>query len=131
LSALCLCCRDALYSHPENRNTFSNDLRGKWESNETSGLYFGILVIDFDTITIDGYEENYWSSLGDDSKRPFKDYPKRVPLIGYSEDGKIFIDYGGTQSSITYFYEGTNPQYRILEFNFWGRAERLQRMGNS
>jgi len=30
-----------------------------------------------------------WALLtGDDNKRPFRDFPKRVPFKGYSEEGK-------------------------------------------
>jgi hypothetical protein len=110
-------------------NSFAYDLRETWVSNET-GLYSGTLKIDSNTITIDGYGEDWVSLVGDDSKRPFKDFPKRVPLKGYSEEGKIFIDYGGlVQNGIPYIYMelGTYPQkYKLLEFTFGGRKEILQ-----
>ena len=81
-------------------------------------------------ITIDGYGEDWTSLVGDDSKRPFKDFPKRVPLKGYSENGEIFIEYGGAeQNGIPYVYTevGSYPQrYRLLEFSFGGRKEILQ-----
>jgi hypothetical protein len=93
-------------------------------------LYSGSLTIDFDTITIDGYGEDWTSLVGDDSKRPFKDFPKRVPLKGYSEEGKIFIDYGeSAQEGIPYIYTeaGDYPnKYTLLEFSFGGRKEILQ-----
>jgi len=114
--------------------SFDNKLRGTWVSNET-GLYSGSLKIDFDTITIDGYGEDWTSLVGDDNRRPFKDFPKRVPLKGYSEEGKIFIEYGGTaQDGISYTYTelGTYPQkYKLLEFTFGSRREILQRMMDS
>ena len=108
---------------------FHKDLRGTWVSNE-SGLYSGILIIDTDTITIDGYGEDWTSLVGDDNKRPFKDFPKRVPLKGYSEEGKIFINYGSTDpEGIPYIYieAGNYPEkYKLLEFSFGGRKEILQ-----
>ena len=109
--------------------SFDYKLRGTWFSND-SGLYSGTLKIDSDTITIDGYGEHWTSMVGDDSKRPFKDYPKRVPLKGYSEEGKIFIDYGKTtMDGIPYVYTevGTYSQrYKLLEFSFGGRKEIIQ-----
>jgi len=115
--------------NPGNYKSFDNKLRGTWVSNET-GLYSGSLKIDSDTITIDGYGEDWISMVGDDSKRPFKDFPKRVPLKGYSEEGKIFIEYGETAlDGFLYVYTelGTYPQkYKLLEFSFGGRKEILQ-----
>jgi hypothetical protein len=114
--------------------SFNSDLRGTWVSNEQNGLYSGTLKIDADTITIDGYGEDWTSLVGDDSKRPFRDFPKRVPLKGYSEEGKIFIEYGGTVNGIPYIYSetGTYPnKYKILDFNFGGRSEKLQLKENS
>jgi len=73
--------------------SFDSKLWGTWVSSD-SGLYSGTLTINSDTITIDGYEEDWTSMVGDDGKRPFKNYPKRVPLTGYSEEGQIFIKYG-------------------------------------
>ena len=109
--------------------SFDYSLRGTWVSNET-GLYSGSLRIESDTITIDGFGEDLTSLVGDDGKRPFKDFPKRVPLKGYSEEGKIFIEYGGTvQNGIPYIYTegGAYPQkYKLLEFSFGGRKEILQ-----
>jgi len=115
--------------NPSNYKSFDNKLRGTWVSNET-GLYSGSLKIDSDTITIDGYGEDWASLVGDDSKRPFKDFPKRVPLKGYSEEGKIFIEYGETAlDGIPYVYTelGAYPQkYKLLEFSFGDRKEILQ-----
>jgi hypothetical protein len=110
--------------------SFNSDLQGTWVSN-APGLYSGKLTIDFDTITIEGYEEDYWATvLGNDNQRPFKEYPKRVPLKGYSKEGEIFIDYGSAaQNGIPYYYSetGTYPKkYKLLEFTFGGRKEILQ-----
>jgi hypothetical protein len=128
LSALSIISCDGLPTG--DYKSFDSGLRGTWVSNET-GLYSGSLKIDFDTITIDGYGENWTSLVGDDSKRPFKDFPKRVPLKGYSEEGKIFIDYGDTaQNGIPYIYTELvgdySNKYKLLEFSFGGRKEILQ-----
>jgi len=68
--------------------------------------------------------------VGDDSKRPFKDIPRRKSIKGYSEDGKIFIMYGETaENGIPYIYTqgGTYPNdYKFLEFTFGGRKEILE-----
>jgi hypothetical protein len=108
-------------------------LRGTWVSNE-AGLYSGSLKIDYDTITIDGYGEDWTSLVGDDSKRPFKDFPKRIPLKGYSEEEKIFIEYGETaQNGIPCIYTETSSypdEYKLLEFTFGGRKEILQYVEN-
>jgi hypothetical protein len=108
--------------------SFDYDLQGKWVSNQT-GLYSGSLKIDFDTITIYDYEEDWLSLVSDDSKRPFKDFPRNVRLKGYSEEKKIFIEYGDTvQNGIPYLLtETASPnKTKILEFNFGGRPEMLQ-----
>jgi len=114
---------------PGNYRSFDYKLRGTWVSNET-GLYSGSLKIDYDTITIDGYGEDWTSLVGDDSRRPFKDFPKRVPLKGYSENGEIFIEYGGAvPDGIPYLYTETGSyqnKYKLLEFSFGGRKEILQ-----
>jgi hypothetical protein len=114
--------------------SFDSNLRGTWVSNET-GLFSGSLKIDSGTITIDGYGEDWTSLVGDDSKRPFRDYPKRVPLKGYSEDGFIFIVlYDETVlDGIPYLYTevGSYPEkYKLLQFSFGGRKEILQQMTN-
>jgi len=122
-------------SQSSNTKTFKTDLRGTWVSNEPTGIYSGTIKINVDTITIDGYGEDWVSLVGDDSKRPFKDFPKRVPLKGYSEEGKIFIEYGGiVQEGIPYIYSetGTYPnKYKLLEFTFGGRKEILELAENS
>ncbi len=109
--------------------SFDSKLRGTWVSNDP-GRYSGTLKITSDTITIDGYGEDWSSIVGDDSQRPFKDIPKRVPLKGYSEDGKIFIGYGETaQDGIPYIYTEGGPysqMYKLLEFTFGGRKEILE-----
>jgi len=130
LSALLICSCNVQGSQTSSYKSFEYDLRGTWESNEKS-YYSGTLVIDSDIITIDGYEENYWLvTLGDDNKRPFKDFPRRVALKGYSEDGKIFIKKGDSVQngiSYTYYVTGNCPnKVKILEFVFGERTEILQ-----
>jgi len=130
LSALFICSCDGLQGlQPSNCKSFNNDLQGTWSSNDP-GLYSGTLQIDFDTITIGGYGEDQTPLNGDDSKRPFKDFPKGVPLEGYSKEDEIFIGYGGAeQNGIPYLYTevGSYPQkYRLLEFTFGGRKEIVQ-----
>jgi hypothetical protein len=120
-------------SYTDDTKSFDRKLRETWVSNET-GLYSGSLIIDYYTITIDGYGEDWTSLVGDDSRRPFRDFPKRVPLTGYSEGGEIFIEYGDTaQDGIHYAYSevGSYPQkYKLLEFSFGGRRETLQCMAD-
>jgi len=113
----------------DDLKSFDKKLRGTWVSNET-GLYAGSLTIDYATVTIDGYGEDWTSLAGDDSRRPFRDFPKRVPLKGYSEDGEIFIEYGGAErNGIPYTYTelgSYSQKYKLLEFTFGGRKEILQ-----
>jgi Zn/Cd-binding protein ZinT len=116
---------------PSNIKTFSNDYRGTWESNDPS-IYSGTLTIDFDTIIIDGYTEDQALTQLDgsvDKNLPFRGYPKGVQLRGYSEDGKIFIDYGNGQNGIPYTYTepDTYPdKNKLLEFTFGDRKEILK-----
>jgi len=130
LSVLFICsCDGGQGTQPVDYKSFDDDLQGTWTSNDPN-LYSGIIIINSTTITIDGYSEGQTPPKGDDSKRPFKDIPKGVPLKGYSEEGKIFIEYSGSaQNGIPYIYTeaGDYPQnYRLLEFTFGGRKEILQ-----
>jgi hypothetical protein len=115
---------------PSSVKTFSNDLRGKWESSDPS-KYSGSLTIDFDTIEIDGYEESQSQTTNGsiDKNLPFRGYPKGVPLRGYSEDGKFFISYDSGQNGIPYTYTepDTYPdKNKLLEFTFGDRKEILK-----
>jgi len=130
LSVLFICSCDGIHdTQPVEYKYFNDDLQGTWSSN-TPGLYSRTLVINSTTITIDGYGEDWTSLVGDDSKRPFKDFPKRVPLKGYSEEGRIFIEYGGSaQNGISYIYtevEDYPNLVKLLEFDFGGRKEIVQ-----
>jgi len=126
-----ICSCDGTYT--SDAKTFDKKLRGTWASNET-GLYSGSLKIEYNSITIDGYGEDWTSLVGDDSRRPFKDFPKRVPLPGYSEGEEIFITYKDTPQDgihFTYSEVGSYPQkYKLLEFTFGGRRETLQCMAD-
>jgi hypothetical protein len=134
--AICAILLNALFisscegtSGGSKQKAFDYRLQGTWVTNQT-GNYSGKLKIGYETITIEGYEEDWVSIVleGDDSKRPFRDFPKNVALKGYSEEGKIFINYGGGLEGIPYIYtEATYPQkYELLEFTFGGRKEFLR-----
>jgi hypothetical protein len=116
---------------PSDRNSFNRDLWGTWVSNDPS-VYSGELVIDIDRITITGYTEGQTPLTGDDNRRPFRGFTKGMPLKGYSEEGKIFIEDGGLlQEGIPYTYweDSPPPNYRkvrYLRFTFGGRSETLQ-----
>jgi len=131
LPVLCISSCDGTYT--SDTKSFDKKLRGTWVSNET-GLYSGSLKIDIYTITIDGYREDWTSLVGNDSRRPFRDFPKRLPLPGYSEDREIFITYkDAPQDGIRFTYSevGTYPRkYKLLEFDFGGRRETLQCMAD-
>ena len=109
-------------------NTFEYNLQGTWVSNDPS-IYSGSLVIDSNQITITGYNEGQTPNGGDDSKRPFKNFTKDIPLYGYSDNGNFFIeDAGLLQEGIPYNYYtvGIYPQQKFLRFTFGGRTETLQ-----
>ncbi|MDR0494354.1 MAG: hypothetical protein LBG95_01825 [Treponema sp.] len=114
----------------EPGKSFDYNMQGTWVSNASGGLYSGELVIDIDSITIKGYEEDYWMSLlGDDEKRPFRNFPKNVPLEAYTEEGCIFIKKAGVfQDGIPYVFD--DPGYgriKLLYLSFGGREEILQK----
>ena len=107
---------------------FDSELRVTLASKDYD-LYSGAITITSETITIDGYGEDWASIVCDDRQRPFKDIPKRKPHKGYSGDGKIFIGYGETaKDGIPYIYTEGGPysqMYKLLEFTFGGREEIL------
>jgi hypothetical protein len=109
----------------DNSGTFASVLRGTWTTNLPEAYdYSGTLVISRDTITITGYESNYWNP--DDPQRPFKDITKGVARSGYSEDGKIYIDDFGLKEFAYEYDSGVSPAYtKLLRFNFDGRNETL------
>jgi len=111
---------------------FDTNLHGTWVSNDDS-VYSGTLEIDFDRITIKGYCEDQTKQGENDSKRPLNNFTKNIPLKGYSEDGKLFIqDSGAFQEGIPYTYweESPPPVYnkiKFLKFTFGVREEKLQK----
>jgi hypothetical protein len=105
-------------------------LHGTWETHDKtpSPPYgSGTLVIDWDTITITGYNQTYYGLK--ESERPFKGITKGVPRKAYSEDGKIYINDFGWKEGIAYEYDaGMYPYYtKLLRFTFGGRAETLKK----
>jgi hypothetical protein len=105
---------------------FDYKLQGTWISNDPS-VYSGSLIIDYNKITILGYSEIQTPHDGDDTRRPFRNFTKGIPLSGYSEDDKIFIiDAGQLQESIPYIYnEENNGHNKILRLTFGDRIEVL------
>jgi len=91
------------------------------------------LVIDSDSITIGIYDEsqidNDPKEPKDPNRLPFKGFPRGVPMRGYSEDGKIFIEYDNGKNGIPYIYhEGEGyPKTKTLKFTFGDREEILQK----
>ena len=98
-------------------------------------MYSGKLVIYSDTITIDGYGEDWKALVRDDSKRPFRELPKGVPLPRYSEEGKLFIEYPtSVLKDIPYNYTETwdnSNKVELLSFTFGERPEILRRKEGS
>ena len=115
-----------------NYKSFDYGLQGTWLSNDTS-VYSGALIIDNNRITITGYSEDQTPFGKNVNTRPFKGFTKGVPLKGYSEEGKFFIEDGGIlQEGIpfTYWDDYPPPDYRkikFLRFTFGDRVETLQK----
>ena len=132
---LCICsCDTQSSSQTGSHKSFVYHLWGTWESNQTEMspvLYSGTLKIDSDTITIDGYGEEWVSLVVDDSKRPFRDFPKGVPLKGYSQDNKIYIEFPTSmQTEFPYSLTETDVypnKVILLGFTFGERPETLKR----
>ena len=124
LIALTTACSDR--ETPDSKR-FDWDLRGTWVSNDPS-VYSGMLIIDYDKITILGYEEGQTPPFGDDTRRPFRNFTKDVALTGYSDSLYIFIvDAGELQNGIPYNYYTQNyGRDKFLRFMFGGRNETLR-----
>jgi hypothetical protein len=114
----------------EEGGSFDSKLRGTWEtlSPSPSG-YSGTLVIDWNSITITGYEPRPWPYSANDPERPFNGITKGVSRKGYSKDGKLYINDFGWNEGIPYTYDaGSSPAYtRLLRFTFGGRDETLKK----
>lgn len=115
---------------------FDWELHGTWSTHDSESTYFGTLVIDHNRITITGYSENQTPITilgGNDAERPFRNFIKDTALLGYSEEGKIFIqDAGIVQEGIpyTYWYDNPPPDYKRIEFlrfYFANRPETLRK----
>jgi len=114
---------------------FDTKLHGKWTSNDPT-IYSGTLEIDFYSIIIKGYGENQTPSSGNDSNRPFRKFTKNIPLKGYSEEGKFFIeDNGFLQDGIPYTYwevdNSVPPDYKITKFISFTFSDRIEKLQNN
>jgi len=110
--------------------TFADGLHGVWVSTDTS-IYSGKLEINIDRIIITGFKEGQTPSGEDINNRPFKNFTKDVPLKGYSEEGKIFIeDIGLLQEGIPYTLytiPTLNTVEDFLRFTFGNRLEIMKK----
>ena len=108
--------------------SFDMKLRGTWTSNGNNPLYSGNVVIDYDKITISGYDERQTPPNGDDTRRPFRNITKGIPLSGYSEEGKIYInDAGQIQQGIPYtWWDVDYGRVKFIRINFGDRPETLE-----
>jgi len=128
--------------NPVDHQRFASHLQGTWVS-EGLGWYYGTLEITFDRITISGYGIQQTPEEGNDNKRPFRQFIKGVPLVGFSEEGDrtngrieglIFIEDFGRPVSIPYiWYELPLPSppfghIQFLRFYFGGERETLRRI---
>ena len=87
---------------------FGNNLQGTWKSADPSYPGFdGKLVIDYNAITISGYQGEIGSNP--ESKRPFTEFSKGVPLKGYSDTSGFLDD--------NYHYSGNTGTLYIKEQN--------------
>jgi hypothetical protein len=122
------------YKPDPNTKIFDYNLQGTWKSNDyDNAVYKGTLVITYNRITINGYNENQTPFLGNDNERPFKGFTKGIALKAYSEEGRIYIEDGGLlQEGIPYTYwdDYPSPDYKrvqFLRFTFGERSETLQK----
>lgn len=107
---------------------FETRLRGTWETlNPGTYDYRGTLVIDWDAVTIAGYDQTHYSLI--EAQRPFRGITKGVSRKGYTEEGKMYINDFGWKEGIAYEYDaGVYPDYaKLLRFTFGGRAETLRK----
>jgi len=118
-------------SDQSDRKVFDYNLRGTWLSADNS-VFAGELVIEYNRITIIGYQESQSLVHGvDDEKRPFRGFTKETPLIGYSEEGFFYIQTAGDWKAIPYMYFTENSvRDRFLRFNFGEREELLRRVAD-
>lgn len=107
--------------------SFDFDLWGTWETGAGSFFEGSKIEITSNTIKVTGFTEIQAGDAGlDDSQRPFKGIANGVEYIGYSEEGKIFIeDFAPEGIPYTYSTVGNYPQTKLLKFVFGGREEIL------
>ncbi|MCL2233075.1 MAG: hypothetical protein FWB99_08370 [Treponema sp.] len=119
-----------------NHRSFAHYLQGTWVPN-TPMQYSVTLVITFDRITI---TDTPGPSQDSPLYRPFRNFPRRVALNGFSEgsrvnrhnEGHIFIDAGGLRPGISYRYsrEEQSIPFRwvhILYLDFDGETAIFER----
>ena len=120
----------ACNSETSDSDKFDFNLRGTWYSSDPS-LYDGQLIIEFNRITILGYEEAQTRPLEDDSRRPFREFTKGTQLSGYSEEDFsnyiIYIrDVGIWHEISCTYYTGIDRNDKFLRFTFGERTETLR-----
>ena len=133
LSAICVLLFAACDWETEESKSFAYELHGTWVTNDPDSLYNGMLVITYDRIAITGYGESQTPRRdGNDAQRPFRNFTKGTPLLGYSEEGRFFItDAGIIQEGVPYIYweDDLPPNFtkvKFLRFEFGGRVETLK-----
>lgn len=113
-----------------NFRRFDSDLWGVWVSN-VQGPYAGTLTIEFDRITITGFPARS-TPPWEPNVQPFRNIPRNVPMRGYSENGRIFIEVAGApQGGIPFrlapLAGNWGSQEWLLSFEFGGSLEHMQR----
>ena len=100
----------------DSTGKFEYRLQGIWETSSPTSSYYGSLIIESDTITIEGYDQYPYPYYKEDPRRPFVALPREFPLDGYSEKtddkrGTIYIEnVDGVLHEIPYTYEYYNDK---------------------
>jgi hypothetical protein len=123
--ALCSLFSACGYKGDDSYGGFAHDLQGTWVTNMPEEYdYSGTIVIGSNTVTITGYEVDYWYT--DDPQRPFIGINRGVARKGYSQNGVIYIDDFGIKEFPYEYDPGVYPTYtELLRFTFSGRNETL------
>jgi hypothetical protein len=112
-------------SNSSDEDTFEDKLLGIWVSNDTT-VYSGQLEINIESITITGFEESQGSYPR--NEHPFRDFTKGVTLVGYSKEGKFYInDRGLLQEGIPYTLYTDYLENDYLSLTFGGRQEKMRK----
>ena len=109
-----------------NRQVAVCDIQGTWKTNDPENRYTGTLIIDFDRITITGYNETQTPTPdGNDLERPYRNFTKGITLEGYTEEQEetgqkvmLIKDAGTWQEGIPYTYWTDNPPPQTLMNRF-------------